>query len=66
MTSLVQWLNKSSEYEIDGEKFEIKIIGTSYQPWFRAKDVCYALGYKSCEKTLRDHVSREDKAHIMN
>src|SRR5579864_1151260 len=61
MTSLVQWFNKSSEYEIDGKKLAIKIVGTSDQPWFRARDVCNALGYKSCEKTLRDHVAKEDK-----
>jgi prophage antirepressor-like protein len=61
MTSLVQWINKSSEYEIDGKNLAIKIVGTSDQPWFRARDVCNALGYKSCEKTLRDHVAKEDK-----
>jgi len=32
MTSLVQWFNESSEYEIDGKKLAIKIVGTSEKP----------------------------------
>jgi prophage antirepressor-like protein len=42
MTSLVQWFNKSSEYEINGKKLSIKIVGTSEKPWFKADDVCKA------------------------
>src|SRR5579864_9321810 len=56
MTSLVQWFNRSSEYEIDGKKLAIKIVGTSEKPWFKARDVCNALGYTSAKDALHRHV----------
>jgi prophage antirepressor-like protein len=59
MTSLVQWFNRSSEYEIDGKKLTIKIVGTSDQPWFKADDVCKALGYAITKKALFDHVKAQ-------
>jgi prophage antirepressor-like protein len=64
MTSLVQWFNKSSEYEIDGKKLAIKIIGTSEKPWFKANDVCKALGYARTDKALIDHVKPQYKSKL--
>src|SRR5579864_8473022 len=64
MTSLVQWFNKSSEYEIDGKKLAIKIVGTSEKPWFKADDVCKALGYARTDKALIDHVKCQCKSSL--
>jgi prophage antirepressor-like protein len=61
MTSLVQWFNESSEYEIDGKKLAIKIVGTSEKPWFKARDVCNALGYTSAKDALHRHVKPQYK-----
>jgi prophage antirepressor-like protein len=61
MTSLVQWFNKSSEYEIDGKKISIKIVGTTEKPWFKADDVCKALGYVSTKDALHRHVKSHYK-----
>src|SRR5579864_9192674 len=63
MTSLVNWFNKSSEYEINGKKFAIKIIGTSEKPWFKADDVCKALGYDRTDNALR-HVKSQYKSKL--
>src|SRR5579864_3658032 len=62
MTSLVQWFNKSSEYEIGGKKLAIKIVGTSEKPWFKADDVCKALGYKYTANALNTHVKSQYKS----
>jgi very-short-patch-repair endonuclease len=62
MTSLVQWFNESSEYEIDGKKLAIKIVGTSEKPWFKADDVCKALGYKYTANALNTHVKSQYKS----
>jgi prophage antirepressor-like protein len=64
MISLVQWFNKSSEYEIDGKKISIKIVGTPEKPWFKADDVCKALGYKHSWKALNDHVKAQYKSSL--
>jgi prophage antirepressor-like protein len=56
MVSLVQWFNKSSEYEIDGKQYEVKIVGTAEKPWFKADDVCKALGYKSTSMAIQQHI----------
>jgi very-short-patch-repair endonuclease len=64
MTSLVQWFNKSSEYEIDGKKLAIKIVGTSEKPWFKARDVCNALGYKRSDMALSQHIKPRDRASL--
>jgi prophage antirepressor-like protein len=64
MTSLVQWFNKSSEYEIDGKKLAIKIVGTSEKPWFKADDVCKALGYKSTAMAIQQHIKARDKSSL--
>src|SRR5579864_2887314 len=64
MTSLVQWFNKSSEYEIGGKKLAIKIVGTSEKPWFKADDVCKALGYSRTDKALIDHVKAQYKSSL--
>src|SRR5579864_6462681 len=64
MTSLVQWFNKSSEYEIGGKKLAIKIVGTSEKPWFKADDVCKALGYARTDKALIDHVKPQYKSKL--
>jgi len=64
MTSLVQWFNKSSEYEIDGKKLAIKIVGTSEKPWFKADDVCKALGYAQTHRTLINHVKCQYKSSL--
>src|SRR5580700_2965764 len=61
MTSLVNWFNKSSKYEINGKKLAIKIIGTSEKPWFKADDVCKALGYVSTKDALHRHVKSHYK-----
>lgn len=31
------------------------------EPWFVAKDVCSALGYKNASKAISDHIDAEDK-----
>src|SRR5579864_3827430 len=64
MTSLVQWFNESSEYEIDGKKLAIKIVGTSEKPWFKARDVCNALGYKRSDMALSQHIKPRDRASL--
>jgi len=64
MTSLVQWFNKSSEYEIDGKKLTIKIVGTSEKPWFKADDVCKALGYAQTHRALINHVKCQYKSSL--
>src|SRR5580692_3343170 len=64
MTSLVQWFNKSSEYEIDGKKLAVKIVGTSEKPWFKADDVCKALGYKSTAMAIQQHIKARDKSSL--
>jgi hypothetical protein len=64
MTSLVQWFNKSSEYEIGGKKLAIKIVGTSEKPWFKADDVCKALGYKSTAMAIQQHIKARDKSSL--
>jgi prophage antirepressor-like protein len=64
MTSLVNWFNKSSEYEIDGKKLAIKIIGTSEKPWFKADDVCKALGYLHTKDAIKTHVKSRDKSSL--
>jgi hypothetical protein len=53
MTSLVQWFNKSSEYEINGKKLAVKIVGTSE----KADDVCKALGYAQYKSSLNDMIN---------
>jgi prophage antirepressor-like protein len=63
MTSLVQWFNKSTEYEIDGKKITIKIVGTTEKPWFKADDVCKALGYDRTDHALR-HVKSQYKSKL--
>src|SRR5580698_8855725 len=63
MTSLLTWFNKSSEYEIDGKKLVIKIIGTPEKPWFKADDVCKALGYDRTDNALR-HVKSHYKSKL--
>jgi anti-repressor protein len=62
MTALVHWFNKSSEYEIDGKKLAIKIVGTTEKPWFKADDVCKALGYKYTANALNTHVKVQYKS----
>jgi prophage antirepressor-like protein len=64
MTSLVQWFNKSSEYEIDGKKLAVKIVGTSEKPWFKADDVCKALGYAQTHRALINHVKCQYKSSL--
>jgi len=64
MTTLVQWFNKSSEYEIDGKKLAVKIVGTSEKPWFKADDVCKALGYKSTAMAIQQHIKPRDKSSL--
>jgi very-short-patch-repair endonuclease len=64
MTTLVQWFNKSSEYEINGKKLAIKIVGTSEKPWFKADDVCKALGYKSTAMAIQQHIKARDKSSL--
>jgi prophage antirepressor-like protein len=60
MTSLVQWFNRSSEYEI----VAIKIVGTSEKPWFKADDVCKALGYLHTKDAIKTHVKSRDKSSL--
>src|SRR5579864_162001 len=64
MTTLVQWFNKSSEYEIGGKKLSIKIVGTSEKPWFKADDVCKALGYARTDHALERHVKSQYKSKL--
>jgi len=64
MTTLVQWFNKSSDYEIDGKKLTIKIVGTSEKPWFKADDVCKALGYAQTHRALINHVKCQYKSSL--
>lgn len=51
----------SNEFEIDGVKFPLKIVGTVEKPWFKADDVCRALGYARTNDALARHVKPIDK-----
>jgi prophage antirepressor-like protein len=46
----------------DGKKLAIKIVGTSEKPWFKADDVCKALGYKYTANALNTHVKSQYKS----
>lgn len=63
-TSLMSWFNKLNECEIDGKKFCVKIVGTTEKPWFKASDVCKALGYTRTDKALIDHVKSQYKSSL--
>lgn len=39
---------------------EIRVIGTSEEPLFRASDICSALGYSNPRKAIADHVDEGD------
>lgn len=40
---------------------EIRTVTIDGEPWLVAKDVAEALGYSNPQKSIRDHVSEEDK-----
>ena len=35
---------------------ELRILGTSDEPWFIAKDIALMLDYKKPEKAIKDHI----------
>jgi prophage antirepressor-like protein len=40
---------------------ELRVFGTSLDPWFVGKDIAEFLGYIDTKKALQDHVDDEDK-----
>ena len=55
----------SNEFEIDGVKYPLKIIGNTEKPWFKANDVCKALGYLHPRNALKQRVkSAADKKSL--
>lgn len=52
-TTIISWFDRTKEYEVDdGTSIEIKIVGTSDEPYFRADDICKALRYKHTRLAL--------------
>ena len=49
---------------IEGEKYCIKLQGTTEKPYFCGKDVCEVLGYKNIRNALFDHVGKQDKCAL--
>ena len=45
-----------NKFEIDGVVFQVKIVGTIEHPWFKADDVCKALGYKDVKNAVKQHI----------
>ena len=39
---------------------ELRILGTSDEPWFIAKDIALMLEYKNTNKAIIDHIDKED------
>jgi prophage antirepressor-like protein/very-short-patch-repair endonuclease len=46
--------------ELIGDK-EVRVYGTSVEPWFVGKDIADMLGYVNTEKAIKKHVDDEDK-----
>jgi prophage antirepressor-like protein len=47
--------------ELIGDK-EVRVYGTSKEPWFVGKDIAKMLGYLNNErKAIRNHVDDDDK-----
>lgn len=55
-------MDKEQVKIFENEEFgQVRVMGTSENPWFVAKDVAIALGYTNPQKAIRDHVDVEDK-----
>lgn len=56
-------MNTKNEIAIfDNEEFgQVRVMGTPDNPWFVAKDVATALGYKNTKDAIIKHVDEEDK-----
>lgn len=56
-------MNTKNEISIfENEEFgQVRVMGTPENPWFVAKDVALALGYKKPENAVKTHVDEEDK-----
>ena len=39
---------------------ELRVLGTSEEPWFIAKDIALMLDYKDTKKAVDDHIDKED------
>lgn len=59
-------MNTKNEITIfENEEFgQVRVMGTPENPWFVAKDVATALGYKDTKKAIQDHVDNEDKTEV--
>ena len=51
---------------IGDQAFELKVLLSGGEPWFRGTDVAGALGYKDVKKAIRMHVDEEDKQKLKN
>ena len=51
---------------IGNQAFELKVLLSDGEPWFRGTDVAGALGYKDVKKAIRMHVDEEDKQKLEN
>lgn len=56
----------SNEFGIDGVKFPLKIVGSVEKPWFKADDVCKALGYANTKDALARHVKHTIDNQTLN
>ena len=45
---------------------ELRVIGTSGEPWFVAKDIAEFLEYKDTTTAITDNVDEEDKITFEN
>ena len=51
---------------VGDQAFDLKVLLSDGEPWFRGTDVAGALGYKDVKKAIRMHVDEEDKQQLEN
>ena len=51
---------------IGNQAFELKVLLSDGEPWFRGTDVAGALGYKDVKQAIRKHVDDDDKQKLEN
>ena len=49
---------------IGSQAFELKVLLSDGEPWFRGIDVAGALGYRNKQQALRVHVDADDKSNL--
>lgn len=60
-------LIQSNEFVIDGRTYLIKVVKVSEEKsWFKADDVCKALGYRITKDALRRHVQASKDKRSLN